>query len=206
MPRGRRRYQEVARRRFRRLRKELRLDESEGRLSDAGPPHRVDITSVPARTGYLHPLGLAELRRALDFFGPVAKYGLRSVELRHAPRRYSRGLPLATLQVPGKVVLYEQANPPWTIRGLTQPSIERLRRAGASIEEGPAATRVDWTSEALRDFMLFDGLMHEIGHHLIQQHTGKRAARVMRTADHERRASAFADACRVAWEEAKRRD
>jgi hypothetical protein len=47
--------------------------------------------------------------------------------------------------------------------------------------------------------MLFDGLMHEIGHHLIQHHTGKRLARVMRTTDHERSAGRFADACRRAW-------
>jgi hypothetical protein len=53
--------------------------------------------------------------------------------------------------------------------------------------------------------MLFDGLMHEIGHHLIQQHTGKRTARVMRTGDHERRADAFADACRKTWAHAQSR-
>jgi hypothetical protein len=47
--------------------------------------------------------------------------------------------------------------------------------------------------------MLVDGLMHEIGHHLIQHHKGKRLARVMRTADHERRAKQFAEACRQAW-------
>jgi hypothetical protein len=41
--------------------------------------------------------------------------------------------------------------------------------------------------------------MHEIGHHLIQHHTGKRLARVMRTADHERRADQFAEACRRTW-------
>ena len=44
--------------------------------------------------------------------------------------------------------------------------------------------------------MLFDGLMHEIGHHMIQHDTGKRATRAMRTVDHERRADAFAAACR----------
>jgi hypothetical protein len=47
--------------------------------------------------------------------------------------------------------------------------------------------------------MLVDGLMHEIGHHLIQHHKGKRLARVMRTAEDERRAKQFAEACRQAW-------
>jgi hypothetical protein len=41
--------------------------------------------------------------------------------------------------------------------------------------------------------------MHEIGHHVVQHRTGKRGARVMRTADHERRADAFAAACRLRW-------
>jgi len=164
---------------------------------------RVDIIVVPARTGYIHPLGPAHIKRALDFFGPHAVYGLRSVELRTAPSSSAPGLPIARFRVPGTVVLYEQREPPWTVRGLPTASIERLQRAGASVEEGASGARVHWTAKALRDFVLFDGLMHEIGHHLIQQHTGKRTARVMRTADHERRAAAFADECRRAWANAE---
>jgi hypothetical protein len=39
-------------------------------------------------------------------------------------------------------------------------------------------------------------LMHEVGHHLIQQYKGKRRARVARTRDHEAFADGFARRCR----------
>ena len=161
--------------------------------------HRVKIVEVPARKGYFHPLGPAEIRHALEFFGSLAVYGLESVELRPSAGRSARGIPIARLQVPGRVVLYEQPSPPWIMAGLSRASISRLTKAGASVEQKLGVAHVQWTAEALKNFVLFEGLMHEVGHHLIQQHTGKRIVRVMRTADHERRAAAFADMCRRAW-------
>jgi hypothetical protein len=64
-----------------------------------------------------------------------------------------------------------------------------------SCDDG-GATIVSWPSTTLRAFMLFDVLMHEIGHHLIQHYKGKRPARVARTRDHEAFADAFAQRCR----------
>ena len=46
---------------------------------------------------------------------------------------------------------------------------------------------------------LFDVLMHEIGHHLIQHYKGKRTVRRARTADHEAFADRFAQRCRLAY-------
>lgn len=195
----------MARRRFRRLRKELRIEDQERAIPKTGPPHRVDIVVVPARKRYFHPLEPSEIRRAFEFFGPLVVYGIRSVEMRPLFRPDARGVRIARLEVPGKVVLYEQLQPPWNVGSLSRRSIDRIRRAGATIDEGLGTARVDWTPQALKDFVLFDGLMHEIGHHLIQQHTAKRIVRVMRTADHEHRATAFADACRRAWTNAKLR-
>ena len=37
---------------------------------DAG--HRVKVVEVPARKGYFHPLGPAQIRNALEFFGSLA--------------------------------------------------------------------------------------------------------------------------------------
>jgi hypothetical protein len=152
------------------------------------------------RPGFFHPIGRGEIIEALAFFGPPARYGLRSIELRQSVGEEDGSITLARLLVPGVIVLYEQAMPPWLIRGeLTQESKARLERAGAAVESEPAVTRVEWRGRSLPDFMLFEGLMHEIGHHLIQHHTGKRLARVMRTADQERRAEQFTEACRRAW-------
>lgn len=152
------------------------------------------------RPGFLHPIGRGEIVGALTFFGPLARYGLRSIELRQSVGEEDGTLMLARLLVPGRIVLLEQAQPPWLIRAeLAQDSRDRLKRAGAEIDSSPSVTRIEWPGRSLADFVLFNGLMHEIGHHLIQHHKGKRLARVMRTADHERRAEQFADDCRQAW-------
>ena len=164
-------------------------------LRAARRAHHVQIRVSPARPGFVHAAGADDVRRALEFFGPAASYGLHRVELRH-----SRGRPLvAALTEPGVVVLYEQPCPPWTIAGRLSPETQhRLRRAGAIVEAGASASRVDWPYQTLRDFMLLDGLMHEVGHHVVQHRAHKRAP-IMRTVDHERRADAFAADCRLAW-------
>ena len=84
---------------------------------------------------------------------------------------------------------------------MSETAVDRLEHARAVVSTIDSETRVEWPGETLADCMRFDGLLHEIGHHLIQHYTGKRTARVMRTADHERRAQRFADACRRAWVE-----
>jgi hypothetical protein len=177
-------------------------------ITDLGVELREDDGQWPriavgrCRPGFLHPIGRVEIVEAMTFFGPLARYGLHSIELRQSVGEEDGTLTLARFLVPGRIVLYEQAQPPWLIRAeLTQDSRDRLERAGAKLDSGPAVTRIEWPARSLADFMLFDGLMHEIGHHLIQHHKGKRLARVMRTADHERRAEQFAAACRQAWVE-----
>jgi hypothetical protein len=151
------------------------------------------------RPGFVHPAGPAELIRVLTFFGPPAVYGLRGVQLRQRPAD-GTGPAVAALHVPGVVVLFEQPEPPWTVPGrLTGAATARLERAGARVADCLAGTRVDWPGDTLRDFMLFDGLMHEIGHHVIQHAARRRHTRAMRTADHERRADAYATRARHAW-------
>jgi hypothetical protein len=166
----------------------------------AGSIDTVRVRATRSMPGFIHPASRRKVVEALGFFGPLATYGLRAVELRHAEEE-ERGVPvLARLRVPGTVILYEQRASPWTIAGrLSEESLSRLGDAGAIIDIRPSSTVIDWPDESLAQFMLFDGLMHEVGHHLIQHHTGKRTARVKRTADHERAAERFAAACRAAW-------
>ncbi len=168
---------------------------AERRTSD-----RVGIRTVPARAGFVHPASRRDIAEVLEFFAPLAIYGLQSVELRHAVEAGAcERILIARLDVPGRVVLYEQPPPPWVLRGLPERSLGRLQRAGAVLDVVASVARIEWPGETLRDFVLFDGLMHEIGHHLVQHHRGKGSLRVMRTADHERYAEAFAAACRLAW-------
>jgi hypothetical protein len=165
-------------------------------------PASIRIRVTAARPGFHHPLGRREIRELLDFFGPVTTYGVRSIELTHLPTDDRTSVRLASLRVPGVVLVYEQAESPWVVHGrMSEAAVHQLERAGAVLSTMDSATRIAWPGETLADCMRFDGLLHEIGHHLIQHHNGKRTARVMRTADHERRAKRFADACRRAWVE-----
>jgi hypothetical protein len=109
--------------------------------------------------------------------------------------------------VPGRIVLFDQPQSPWTIpRNLNAATVHRLNTAGAVVQSvaGGLQTSVWWPGTTLRDFMLFDVLMHEVGHHLLQHHKGKRLVRIARTADQEAVADAFARRCRRLWEERKR--
>lgn len=149
------------------------------------------------RTGRHHPASIADIERVLRRFGEECVYGIRSVELAHRPER-GGALRFGRLAVPGRIVLYDQAVPPWHLPGgLRDDAQRRLVAAGAVLHPlGPAGLVVEWRGASLRDFMLFDVLMHEIGHHRLQHHKGKRPVRIARTADHEAFADAFARRCR----------
>lgn len=155
--------------------------------------------------GYHHPAGITDLRRVLALVGPIATYGLRNVELRNAPTANGTLPPLGRLQVPGRILLFEQPLPPWELRGELSPR-ERLavERSGGRVEASPPwVTTIHWPNESLRDFMLFDVFLHEVGHHYLQHHKGKRTVRIARTGDHEAFAESFArqlaEDCREAW-------
>lgn len=167
----------------------------------AAPLPRV-IVKRP-RSGYFHPAGKEEILELLRFFGDECTYGIRTIELVQSGSLRSEGrLCFGRLSIPGRIFLYEQPHSPWLLPG-TLPENERqaLLRAGAVVElvDGSMQTLVSWQPESLRDFMLFDVLMHEVGHHLLQHHEGKRLARVARTADHEALAERFAMRCRLQY-------
>lgn len=156
-----------------------------------------------ARSGYFHPAGKAEILQLLRFFGEECSYGIRTIELLQAGRGHPGGdVPFGTLLVPGRIVLYEQPFSPWLLPGrLSAEEQQKVCRAGAKVEWISESTQtiVSWPGDTLRDFMLFDVLMHEVGHHLLQHHKGKRRERVARTADHEASAARFAVRCRLLY-------
>ncbi len=157
------------------------------------------IVESRPRSGYHHPASKSDVARVLRFFGEESVYGLQAVELRQGTP--GEGLCLGRLIVPGRVVLFDQLPSPWRLRGAADQDLDRLRAAGSQIEalDGNAIL-VRWPGNSLKRFMLFDVLMHEVGHHLLQHHKGKRLARVARTSDHEASATAFARRCRAAFD------
>jgi hypothetical protein len=190
-------------RRQARLLKELGAWGEPAQQPDELPARLPRLCVQRPRPGHCHPAGRADLLRVLEFFGPVSYYGLRTVTLARAPAR-STGLLLGRLVVPGRILLYEQPVLPWSLtQPLTTAEADRLRQAGADVEEAHGGTRwvVSWPGDSLRDFMLLDVFLHEVGHHVVQQYTGKRSARVARTSDHEAVADNFARRCRLAFQE-----
>ena len=84
---------------------------------------------------------------------------------------------------------------------MSEIDAHQIQRAGAVIEAQPdiEVTVVDWPGDSLRDFILLDVLLHEVGHHILQHNKGKRTKRVARTRDHEAFARLFVERCRALW-------
>jgi hypothetical protein len=165
------------------------------------PPPRVSVQRPGA--GHYHPASKRDIIEMLRFFGEEYVYGVRQIVLARTPAGQLSGrLIFGRLFVPGTIILYEQPPTPWVLPvSLAEKELKRLARAGASIEQVSRGlqTVVHWPDDALRDFMLFDVLMHEVAHHTLQQYTGKRPVRIARTPDHEAYADRFAVQCRLQY-------
>lgn len=157
------------------------------------------------RKGFCHPASAVDIKAMLNYFGALSYYGVREIHLaQRSETSMSAQVVLAELSIPGKIILYEQPEPPWLVAApLCQDELELLRTAGADIETSDDGSRskILWSPANLKCFMLFEGLMHEVGHHIIQQFKGKRTAQVLRQRDHELLARNFARRCREEYGE-----
>jgi hypothetical protein len=170
------------------------------RADEAVPLPRI-VVKRP-HPGHIHPLRRADVVAALSFFGESCVYGLRSISLISSAGGPPDRVRLGGYVAPGRVLLFDQPPSPWQLAGSLSPAtIERLVRAGADVDVAADGLRtvVTWPGATLRDFLLFDGLMHEIGHHVLQHARGKRDVRVLRTRDHEELADQFARRCRALY-------
>lgn len=173
----------------------------------------VGITAVPGRLpkvsrqrprkGFLHPADRSLIRKVLMYFGELSWYGVREICLAHSlTGQDPNKLIFGRLSVPGKILLYEQPEPPWLLIGKPEAEqIALIENAGAILQMSQDGTRckINWPNETLAHFMLFDVLMHEIGHHIVQQFKGKREVQVLRRKDHEALALTFARRCRQSY-------
>jgi hypothetical protein len=154
---------------------------------------RVQASRLPA--GLLHPADRADVIDLLRRAGTECTYGLRAVRLSVAPQTDGPELRFGRLMVPGVIFLYAQPQPPWVLPGrLPAFEQERLERSGAEIASrgGGMQTIVAWPGDTLRRFMLFEVLLHELGHHVLQHERRAPAGRIVRTRDHEAFAEQFA--------------
>jgi hypothetical protein len=165
-------------------------------LPDKNGGSGLRIIIQPPRPGFHHPLGKRDLLEVLNSIGPIARYGLRSIELARTPAgTASSALVLGRYCAPGRIILFEQPFSPWRLNGLSCTVLRRFECAGAIVTSLSAvgATLVDWPEDTLRQFMLREIFLHEIGHHVLQYYKGKRSERIARTRDHESSANRFVE-------------
>ena len=138
------------------------------------------IVEAPPRPGFCHPADREEVARFLRRLGPEALYGLRLVELCGGPAWVRDAIPpVGRLRIPGQVALHDVPRPPWRWPGsIAAHDAGSFERAGAVVATDRAAgtTVVEWPGASLTTFLLFDVLLHEIGHHVLQHSKGKRLA------------------------------
>ncbi len=154
------------------------------------------IITRQSNSGFHHPVGKTEVLEFLKSLGPLAFYGVRIIELARSPAPTDvTSLVFGRYEVPGKILLYEQPASPWRLPGILRDAdVCRFEKCGAIVTAQPGlrATVVEWPDNSLKRFMLEEVLLHELGHHILQQHKGKRPVRIARTKDHEASAERFA--------------
>lgn len=179
------------------------VKDTAGVAAGAGRPVRPRVIAQRPAPGFHHPASRDDVLTILEGVGPEAMYGIRSVELCRGPAWMLGALPaFGRLCVPGRIQLYALPVSPWRLSGmLVKHDAGLLAKAGAVVtaHDAVGVTLVEWPGDALRQFMLFDVLLHEVGHHILQHHKGKRLARIARTRDHEAFAERFVAKCRAAW-------
>jgi hypothetical protein len=166
-----------------------------------GSHKRPKIVIGKTNPGFHHPVGQREIIQFLDLIGPIAIYGLRTVELARTPSVNARGsLVFGRYEAPGRILLFEQQESPWRLPAiLNQADANRFKRfrAKVTIQPGSPITTVEWPKDSLKHFMLEEVLLHELGHHVLQHYKGKRPVRIARTRDHEAVAELFASRQRL---------
>jgi hypothetical protein len=160
-------------------------------VASDGSSKRLRIQAQKPLPGTLHPLRVRDIRELLTTLGPAASYGLRSMRLRQECVFLDGNLVFAEYVVPGDIVLYAVPKSPWRLPCIPSPEDRAaFARHGACVrvDTSRRQTTVEWTFSGLRAFYLAEVLAHELGHHRLQYHKGKRAALICRRRDHEQRA------------------
>jgi hypothetical protein len=177
------------------------------------PIRRPVIRIQKPAPGMRQPLTRRQIQLHLEAVGPQYYYGLRRITCRHESAITPDGIVFGEYIVPGEIWLYSVPEGPWPLPFLLYDSdCVTFGRYGAQIQadRDRGRTVVSWAADDLARFMLREVLFHELGHHRLQYHKGKRSAVVCRRSDHERcadlharriyRVVAFAADCPAATE------
>ena len=78
--------------------------------------------------GFIHPLSRSDIITVLRNLREEYCYGIRTVEVT-GTRQSHRQLTLGRLLIPGRIVLFEQPQPPWMLDTIDDTTRRRLRRS-----------------------------------------------------------------------------
>jgi hypothetical protein len=144
--------------------------------------------------GLTHPLTQRDIRSLIEGFGPLSIYGLRSIRLRSESAILADGIVFGEYALPGGIHLYSLPEGDWNLPFLLLPQDRAaFRRHGAQIEIDVhrGQTSVTWHEQGLKQYLLYDVLAHEFGHHAVQRRCGKFLATTCRKSDHEAQADLY---------------
>lgn len=167
------------------------LDGSAPKPKTPDMPWRLRIRNSKPLPGMQPLLTVRDIMALLDPLGPTALYGLKAIRLRRENAIRLEGVVFAEYLPGGEIHLYAVPTLPWRLPFLLAPADQELfLRYGASIAEHPQRlmTTIHWNAATLKRFALYGVLAHELGHHLLQHHGGKRKVMFCRRSDHEQRA------------------
>jgi hypothetical protein len=131
------------------------------------------ILSRKPRRGDRHPISAQGLKMRLPGVLPQYLYGLRRIELR--ARRSDRiGEPFGCYLMRERIVVLYSLPMQWKLDRLSDGWRSQFSAYGAEVCKGDQGIAVHWTNEACLDLWFWDQVvMHELGHHFVEQYRSK---------------------------------
>lgn len=128
------------------------------------------------RPGDVHPLAPADIRHCLRLLPPAYVYGLRGIELR--ARRDAVGAPYGTyLRGERRIWLYSCPPRRWRFEPEVWPRHRGLLADGATpaaVPGDPDGVWIEWHDPADLWRVYLQVLVHELGHHYVNQYRASR--------------------------------
>ena len=130
------------------------------------------VISRKPRLGDIHPVSKSALERRMPGILIEYLYGLKRIELR-ARRSSAIGVPFGVYYEREHIVALYSLPLVWELDRLMQGWQECLVAYQANVKRG-AMTVVSWPSEAALELWFWDQVvMHELGHHFVEQYRNR---------------------------------
>jgi hypothetical protein len=134
------------------------------------------IVNRKPRTGDVHPLTRDQIRYYLLLVPPAYIYGLEAVELR--PRKDAVGCPYGLYSEGEKRIwLYSCPAREWRFSEEIWPGHKAVLSYGAKMVTSQNAGKdvvVEWNDPVDIELLFVDALLHELGHHYVNQYKSSR--------------------------------